>query len=178
VLVVGTTGVINALEVPILDTWRDNNLNQLISDYQGADATRIVIPSASLHEAVEQAKQVAPNMTLQFVAFPGSSFSSKQHYAIFLHGNTPMTKELMTPVLVHASSGELIGLREMPWYMKALSLSRPLHFGDYGGITLKIIWTILNLMTIFILISGIYLWYKKYKTTSVKGSVIKGGHFE
>ena len=28
----------------------------------------------------------------------------------------------------------------MPWYVKALKLSQPLHFGDYGGMPLKIIW--------------------------------------
>jgi uncharacterized iron-regulated membrane protein len=163
VLVVGGTGVINTLEEPILDTWRDNNLKQLLSEHQGG---AIVEPSASLSEAVKQAKLIASNMTLQFVAFPGSKFSSNQHYAIFLHGNTPLTKELITPVLVDAINGEVIGLTEMPWYGKVLSLSRPLHFGDYGGLFLKILWAILDIITIIILGSGLYLWYKKNKKTN------------
>ncbi|GHE88983.1 PepSY-associated TM helix domain-containing protein [Thalassotalea profundi] len=160
VLVVGLTGVINTLEKPILDTWRDNNLKQLLSEHQGGT---IAQPVASLSEAVKQAKLAAPDMTLQFVAFPGSNFSSNQHYAIFLHGNTPLTKELITPVLVDAVSGEVIGLSEMPWYAKALSLSRPLHFGDYGGLFLKILWAILDVLTIIILGSGLYLWVQKNK---------------
>lgn len=160
VLVVGLTGVINTLEKPILDTWRDNNLKQLLSEHQGG---KIAQPVASINEAVKQAKLAAPDMTLQFVAFPGSNFSSNQHYAIFLHGNTPLTKELTTPVLVDAISGEVIGLSEMPWYAKALSLSRPLHFGDYGGLLLKILWAILDVLTIIILVSGLYLWVQKNK---------------
>lgn len=160
VLVVGLTGVINTLETPILDTWRDNNLKQLLSEHQGG---AIAQPVASISEAVKQAKLAAPDMTLQFVAFPGSNFSSNQHYAIFLHGNTPLTKELVTPVLVNAISGEVIGLSEMPWYAKALSLSRPLHFGDYGGLFLKILWAILDVLTIIILGSGLYLWLQKNK---------------
>jgi len=159
VLVVGLTGIINALEKPILDTWRENNLNQLISEFEGGE---IVTPVASLHDAVEKAKLAAPGMTLQFVAFPGSEFSTSRHYAIFLHGNSPFTKELSVPVLVDAVSGELIGKRNMPWYMQALSISRPLHFGDYGGLFLKIIWACLNVMTIIILITGLLLWYRKY----------------
>lgn len=158
VLVVGLTGIINTLEGPILDTWRDNNLNQLLSEHQGGDIAK---PIASLTEAVEQAKLIAPDMTLQFVAFPGSDFSSNQHYAIFLHGNTPLTKELITPVLIDAVNAEVIGLTEMPWYGKALSLSRPLHFGDYGGVLLKVLWAILDVITIIILGSGLYLWYQK-----------------
>lgn len=162
VLVVGLTGVVNTLEKPILDTWKDNNLKQLLSEHQ---TNSIVQPSASLSEAVKQAKLAAPDMMLQFVAFPGSSFSSNQHFAIFLHGNTPLTKELVTPVLVDALSGEVIGLSEMPWYGKALSLSRPLHFGDYGGLLLKILWAVLDIFTIIILGTGLYLWYRKNRKT-------------
>ena len=46
----------------------------------------------------------------------------------------------------------------VPWYVKALSLSQPLHFGDYGGLGLKIVWAILDVITIVILVSGLYLW--------------------
>ena len=45
--------------------------------------------------------------------------------------------------------------------MKALSLSQPLHFGDYGGLGLKIVWALLDLATIIILGSGLYLWLTK-----------------
>ena len=40
---------------------------------------------------------------------------------------------------------------EMPWYAKILLLSQPLHFGDYGGLPLKIIWALLDLITIIVL---------------------------
>ena len=46
----------------------------------------------------------------------------------------------------------------MPWYVSTLLLSQPLHFGDYGGLPLKIIWAFLDLITIVVLISGLYLW--------------------
>ncbi|MBN8957051.1 MAG: PepSY domain-containing protein, partial [Rhizobiales bacterium] len=46
-----------------------------------------------------------------------------------------------------------------PWYVSTLLLSQPLHFGDYGGMPLKIIWALLDLLTIVILITGLYLWY-------------------
>lgn len=41
--------------------------------------------------------------------------------------------------MVDAASGEFAGLREMPWYCKALALSQPLHFGSYGGLPLKLL---------------------------------------
>jgi uncharacterized iron-regulated membrane protein len=36
-------------------------------------------------------------------------------------------------------------------------MSRPLHFGDYGGLPLKIIWALLDIVTIIVLGSGVYL---------------------
>ena len=68
---------------------------------------------------------------------------------------------MTTPALIDARTGALSAVAPMPWYVKTLSLSQPLHFGDYGGLELKIIWALLDLATIVILISGLYLWLAK-----------------
>jgi len=36
-----------------------------------------------------------------------------------------------------------------------------LHFGDYGGLSLKAVWAVLDVITIVVLCSGLYLWWKK-----------------
>ncbi|MFW6413383.1 MAG: PepSY-associated TM helix domain-containing protein, partial [Oceanicaulis sp.] len=157
VLVVGGTGVINTLDDQIFGHWRDTALADLVAGYEDA---AVPAPSqmASLDAAVRQAVAAAPDMTLQFVAFPGGTFSTDRHYAIFLHGDTPVTETLITPVLVDAVTGEVAGLRQMPWYVKALGLSQPLHFGDYAGLPLKILWALLDLAAIAVLVTGLYLW--------------------
>ena len=154
-LVVGLTGVINTLEEPIIETWKSQELADLVASNEDVAASDA---RASLDAAVSAAIEEAPDMELQFVAFPGSDFSTKAHYAVFLHGRTPVSEHVIAPVLIHAGTGEVAGLREMPWYAKALSLSRPLHFGDYGGLLLKLVWAVLDLLTIFLLITGVYLW--------------------
>ncbi len=40
-------------------------------------------------------------------------------------------------------------------------ISQPLHFGDYGGMPLKILWAILDIMTIMVLGTGVYLWLRR-----------------
>ncbi len=52
----------------------------------------------------------------------------------------------------------------MPWYLRTLEVARPLHFGDYGGLPLKIIWALLDLVTIAVLGSGLYLWLARRKS--------------
>ncbi len=162
VLVVGATGVVNTLATPILAYWKDTALAGL-TDAHGAPAA----PGewASLDAAVERAKAALPGRTLQFVAFPGTEFTTDHHYAVFFHGDTPLTTHLTTPALIDVRTGELAAVAESPWYVKALSLSQPLHFGDYGGLGIKIVWALLDLAAILILGSGLYLWLTKKRRT-------------
>ena len=160
-LLVGLTGVINTLEKPIIDAWRSTALADLI---EGLETAGTAASMASIDRAVSQARGQAPDMVLQFVAFPGSDFSTPGHYAIFFHGRSPATERIITPVLVDVTDGTSEGLRAMPWFVQALSLSRPLHFGDYGGLFLKLIWAVLTVLTIVILASGLYLWIAKTAT--------------
>lgn len=160
VSVVGLTGVINTLSQPIIQIWQATQLAEMTAPYK---AVAPVDPSrlGSINAAVETARAAAPGMRPQFVAFPGGYFSSKHHYAVFMQGDTPLTKTLLTPALVDAESGELTAMRKMPWFAQALLLSQPLHFGDYGGLPLKILWALLDIITIVVLCSGLYLWLDK-----------------
>ena len=68
---------------------------------------------------------------------------------------------LLKPVLVDAVTAEMTDTRDLPWYATALLVSQPLHFGDYGGMPLKIIWALFDIVTIVVLGSGLYLWIKR-----------------
>ncbi len=166
-LVVGLTGVINALATPIEDLWQANELAEMTREYDGRDA---LDPSryGSLDLAMARARAVLPGNNPQFIAFPGGTFSSRHHYAVFFQGDTPLTERLLTPALIDAETGEFTDARPMPWYYQALSLSRPLHFGDYGGLPLKILWAVLTLFTMVVLGSGLYLWAAKGSTMSAR----------
>ena len=157
-LVVGVTGIVNTLATPILAVWKADALAELAA----AHATPAPLSErSSLNAAVERAKQALPGMQVQFVAFPGTEYTTDHHYAVFFHGDTPLTTHMITPALIDIRTGELAAVAPMPWYVKTLSLSQPLHFGDYGGLALKILWALLDLATIVILGSGLYLWLGK-----------------
>ncbi|MEW5688383.1 MAG: PepSY domain-containing protein [Pseudomonadota bacterium] len=167
VLVVGLTGVVNTLSTPIIDTWKARQLAELTRPYEGRPA---VTSLTSVQGAVDKAREALPGMTLQFVAFPGGSYSTERHLLVFFHGDTPLTKHLITPALIDAETGALVGVRQMPWYVKALGLSQPLHFGDYGGLPLKLLWAALTVVTLVVLGSGLYLWLGRRRATTTSGT--------
>ena len=174
--VVGATGVINALATPIFQYWQATELAEMTKAYAGQGA---VTPDryGSIDRAMAAARKAIPGNNPQFIAFPGGGFSSKHHYAVFFQGDTPLTERLLTSALIDAETGAFTDARPMPWYTKALALSQPLHFGDYGGLPLKILWAILTLFTMIILGSGLYLWLGKRRsgTDALVREVESGG---
>lgn len=164
--VVGFTGVINTLAEVVQGMWQQGQLAEMVAPYKGAAPLQGKL--SPLDQALQVAQQAAPDMKPSFVAYPGTLYSSQHHYAVFMKGNTPLTERLAKPALVDAKTGKLTDMRNMPWYVNAVFLSQPLHFGDYGGLPLKIIWAIFDIITIVVLISGLYLWFARNKATKAQ----------
>ena len=159
-LVVGFTGVINTWADLVIKIWQFGQLAEMTAQYKDKPPPA---SHTSLDAAVETVRRAEPDMKPAFVAFPGSIFSSKNHYAIFMRGDSPLTARLLKPALVDVETGQLIDRRALPWYVATLLLSQPLHFGDYGGMPLKIVWAALDLITIAVLGTGLYLWLRRRK---------------
>lgn len=168
--VVGITGSINTLDRIILAIWQQDQMAEMTAPYKGLPP---VASPAHLQKSIEAARAAAPDMAVRLVAFPGTMFSSPHHYTFFLKGGTPVTSRLLKPALVDAQTGVLTASRDMPWYVKTLFLSQPLHFGDYGGLPLKILWTLLDLAAIVVLGSGLYLWLRKPRAVPVPGAEVE-----
>ena len=160
-LVVGVTGVISACADLLIASWRNDTLAAMIEPYRGAPPLTQLAPATRL---VEIAESAAPGMQIDFIAFPGTRFSSEHHYGVFMKGNTHLTAHLMTPVLIDAQTLDVTAVVERPWYMDALGMSQPLHFGDYGGMPMKVLWAVLDVLTIIVLSSGLYLWWVRRRT--------------
>ena len=158
VLVVGFTGVVNTWADVILKIWQFGQLSEMTGPFKSMPVQH---QPSSLQAAVDTARASVPGMVPFFVAYPGTPFTSTGHYAVFMRGDTPLTSRLLKPALVDASTGKFTDARDMPWYVTALFVSQPLHFGDYGGMPLKIIWGLLDAITIIVLGSGLYLWLRR-----------------
>lgn len=152
-LVVGATGLINSWGDIAVQVWQARELSHMATTSNADMSGR----PATIDAVVASARAAAPGMAPSFVAMPGSVLTSRSHYGVFLRGDTPLTEHLLKPVLVD-KSGRVAGVRELPWYMKGLFLAQPLHFGDYGGWPLKLVWALLDLLTIYVLVGGFRLW--------------------
>jgi uncharacterized iron-regulated membrane protein len=162
-LVVGATGVMNELSLPLFMLFERNDVQAILAPWQGK-APPAPNELASVQKALDTARRALPGMEVVSILFPGDRFGTPHHYMLWAKGDTPLTGQLFSPVLIDAQSGALTTVLDMPWYLRALELSRPLHFGNYGGLPLKIIWALLALITIGVLASGVYLWLSRRRS--------------
>ncbi|GLH79071.1 membrane protein [Bradyrhizobium sp. SSBR45G] len=157
-LAVGLTGTINTLAVPLFDLWRAQTMPALLAAYQG----KPLAEAKSVGGAVDAVRAAFPDRLVAFVTMPTTArFGSPQHLIVWTKGGTPFTARMFQPVLVDANDSAKMVAPGVSWYLRALQVSRPLHFGDYGGLPLKIIWALLDVITIIVLSSGLYLWVAK-----------------
>ena len=172
--VVGGTGMINTWADLVIKYWQHDQLSALLAPYQGQPITPVA-ERGSVQKSLDAAYAQVPNSKLSFIAFPGTAFSSPHHTTVFLKGNEPFTSKLLQPVLVDAKTTAVTAAPALPWYLTALLVSQPLHFGDYGGMPMQILWALLDIATIIVLGSGLYLWLKRGNSVAVPKAKTEAG---
>lgn len=128
------------------------------TDGSGTDDAGTLAP---LREVLAAVREAAPGTEPASIIFPGMQVSGPRHYLVIVHGDRPATRQLIRAALVDGQSGRLADHAAMPWCVQVLSLSQPLHFGDYGGLPLKLLWAALDVLAIVVLASGLYLWLRR-----------------
>jgi len=168
-LVVGGTGVINTWADLILQHWQAQQLVQLRQAGSAEAAQTVGTATAGTgigpQQALQRAVAAHPEMEVTTVAFPGTLLSTTRHYAIFMRGKSSLRAHLRQPVLVDRNTGALTEGAGRPFYVTILQMAQPLHFGDYGGLPLTIVWALLDIATLLVLGSGLYLWLARGRRT-------------
>lgn len=122
-------------------------------------------PPVDADRAYRTATEAAPEgWQMTSLIYPATDFSTPRHYTALLTGREGVDERLFRVVIIDAQTGEIALAPEVPWYLTAISLSEPLHFGDYGGMALKILWTVCTWLTLFITANGAWLWWNRRPT--------------
>ncbi|HEX5661388.1 MAG TPA: PepSY-associated TM helix domain-containing protein [Polyangiales bacterium] len=152
-LVVVSTGVLLSVGSMMLQYYAATELQALASRHGTGE---LVTDFSTVDAAVERAEATS-DQALQFVALPGSEYASASHYAIIMHGKQGLSKRMLTLALVDARSPTQVEHHAFPLYLQALMISEPLHFGDYGGYPLKIVWSLFALLSLGMALSGVWI---------------------
>lgn len=157
--VVGATGVVHTVSGPIFQEWQETELARAVDRHPGSGQP--IGATASVDRVLSEAAAARPDAGLSFLAFPGTAFAGASHFVAYMEGGDGWRSRLLEPLLIDARSAEVLGSVQTPWTVDLLMISQPLHFGDYGGLPLKTLWAVLDILSIVVLVSGLVLWLKR-----------------
>jgi uncharacterized iron-regulated membrane protein len=163
--IVVTTGTFLSIGSLLLQLYTMTELAALAAPYA---RERAVTSFETLDDAVVQAERASGGRAWSLVALPGSDFSSPRHYAVLLKGREGFDQRMLTMGLVDALDPTRVEHREFPWYLRALLVSEPLHFGDYAGMPLKLLWLAFTLITLAMTISGVWVSFAAWRDRAAR----------
>lgn len=145
ILIVTFTGTILAFNSTLIALFLRDNIrsNQDVVILKN-------VKYVSVLSVYDELKRKLPELEYDFISFPDNEFSIPQHYVVLMENESEHKI-----AYVNAVTGKLVKTVSLPWYIELLMLSEPLHFGDYGGVFLKIVWSFLGVATSFIPLTGV-----------------------
>ena len=155
--VVTFTGACLGLGTILLGIWQNGELTAMAGGRGLAPPAAIV----SVDKAATAAAALLPDRILTFAIYPDTDFSSPRHFTFLMYGREPYNEHLFDIVLVDAGTGKVAAAKPLPWYLKLVVLSGPLHFGNYGGLPLKLLWVTSAFGVLFITGNGAWLWWAR-----------------
>jgi uncharacterized iron-regulated membrane protein len=160
--VVTLTGFLLGFGTVAIGLWQITELKPFLEQAQLMDLVDVVAPPVDIDRAFAAAQSVAgDDWVIGSMIYPGTNFSTPRHYIALLGGTEGLEERLFSIAAIDAMTGEVALTREPPLYLNAISLSEPLHFGDYGGLPLKLLWTACTWLTLFITANGAWLWWDR-----------------
>lgn len=161
-LVVTVTGFLLGFSTLATGLWQASGLKDLRVQAAALAPVDTRRPPVDVDRVFAAARSSAdPGWDVVTAIFPGTEFSTPRHYTVLLAGSEGIDQRLFRVAAIDAATGEVSAVVEMPAYIKAITLAEPLHFGDYGGLALKLLWTACTWLTLFITANGAWLWWDR-----------------
>jgi uncharacterized iron-regulated membrane protein len=158
--VVCLTGIVLELSKPILMIYQSMDLAAMTAPFKDKPKPEKVV---SLDQVLGAARQAWPGHRVLFAVYPGTALTGDHHFTVFMAAEEGIAKRVPKLTLVDAATGDLTVSQNAPWYIQALFVSGPLHFGDYAGLPLQLIWAAFTVLTIILCITGLWLFILKLK---------------
>lgn len=158
--VVCLTGIVLELSKPILMIYQSMDLAAMTAPFKDKPKPEKIV---SLDQALATARQAWPGHRVLFAVYPGTALTGDHHFTVFMTAEEGIAKRVPKLTLVEAATGDLTVAQEAPWYIQALFVSGPLHYGDYAGLPLQLIWAAFTVLTIVLCVTGLWLFILKLR---------------
>lgn len=171
-LLMATTGLLLTLGTLVIQIYTYVVISQLhesSSDQSSPVATQVSPKSADwvdLDRVFAQAREIhTDERYVKTILFPGE-VQGPNHFGVLAHGTgifgqyIPQLSMLKAASANDARADMIINL---PWYIQLIAAAAPLHFGNFGGLPVKILYCFFGLTSGGLAITGYVMYTIKYR---------------
>ena len=158
--IVGVWSLVFNLFISITGTYIAFTIVQGAFPSGGKPVIQSLPISISIDAALEKVKRKYPAFDINYLLFPKNAdgklvilgrLESDPSYYGFNYSN----------IQVNPQTGEIVSfsfLRDMPWYKRMITILKPLHFGDYAGLGIKLLYCFFGIFPSILAVSGFFIW--------------------
>lgn len=144
-------------------------------------AVSVPVISHSIDALLDKAATMYPEFQVRYLRFP-SHDDGKLVLLGHLRSDPSYYGKFYSSISVNYKTGEIDGislLKDKPFIDRILTILQLIHFGDYAGLWVKVIYTIGGLLPGILAVSGFFVWrYRRPKTAlQYKSEVEKIKHY-
>lgn len=165
--VVGVWSLVFNLLLSITGTWIAYTIVQsaFTPAASHAVAEDTSVATVSVDGMLKKVRKDYPGFDINYLRFTGGTMTVLGRMATdpSYYGATYSNLQVNLP------SGEVQAVsfvRDQPWYKRAITILKPLHFGDYAGLAVKLLYSFFGLMPGLLAISGFFIWRLRNKMPS------------
>lgn len=168
-VVVSVSGFLLGFSAVALGVWQVTDLAELRAEYADATPVDPRHPPVSVAQVVDiVGAHARDGWGVRSILYPGTDFTTPRHYAVLMGGSDGLDARMIDAVMIDAHTGEVVRSVALPGYLQAMFVAEPLHFGDYGGLPLKLLWSACNLLTLFITANGAWLFFDRRRAQRMR----------
>lgn len=143
-------------------------LGQLLINVYSYEVIRglepVEVPNGTVMVDVDRvlasARDNFPEKHVRWITFPGG-IQGEHHFVAFAYERTFFLSRIPYVCLINAYTARVDLTVDLPWYITMIYVAVPLHFGDFGGLALRIVYCVFGLATGVLSVTGFVMFYFK-----------------
>ncbi|MGV3486945.1 MAG: PepSY-associated TM helix domain-containing protein [Planctomycetaceae bacterium] len=157
-LVISATGIWYFAEIPLSERIKSAKLPKLPSSSAQTATGATADEAMTLDDWIGTAQQALPELEVGTIWFPANA---KSPIRIEGPATAWLVRDRANKVLIDPNTGDAFFTQraeQLGPYARWVETADPLHFGDFAGITSKLVWFGLGMMLSLLMPTGAYLW--------------------
>lgn len=150
-LLMAITGIALTLGLVGVQMWSLKTVQARAAAGEVADASSVAPPPIDAVLAASEA--LHPGAPMNNVAYPGG-YQGKNYYLAFHDSPGALSRYIPKLSLVPVADPSGASVLEMPWWVQGVMVCFPLHFGNFAGLGLKIVYSVFGVTSGLLSVSG------------------------